>query len=184
MAEAPTTTTKSKGIQRLQIGLNVLVQLVLIFFLISAVNWYGFRHYKRWDVSRDQKYALSDKTKRFLNTLKGKVRVTNFFPPDTPISGDVASLLMEYQYAATGQLDLCDEDVHREREHQISGTESLQRGANSCRHQNRDDRGPAIRLVRSRAEIAPRFLGQTRPHSVACRSFRENSEAGGVSERA
>src|SRR3954469_16458972 len=98
--------TKPKKIQRLQIGLNVLVQLMLIFFLMIAVNWIGFRHYKRWDVSRDQKYALSDKTKRFLNTLKGKVRITNFFPPDTPITGDVASLLTEYQYAAKGKIDI------------------------------------------------------------------------------
>src|SRR3954468_12786639 len=105
MADA-TTTNKAKGIQRLQIGLNLLVQLMLIFFLMIAVNWIGFRHYKRWDVSRDQKYALSDKTKRFLNTLKGKVRITNFFPPDTPITGDVASLLTEYQYAAKGKIDI------------------------------------------------------------------------------
>jgi len=42
MAEAA-TTRKTKGIRRLQIGLNVLVQLMLIFFLISAVNWIGFR---------------------------------------------------------------------------------------------------------------------------------------------
>src|SRR2546430_13919855 len=97
---------KPKKIQRLQIGLNVLVQLILVFFLVSAVNWIGFRHYKRWDVSRDQKYALSDKKKRFLNTLKGKVRITNFFPPDTPITGDVASLLTEYQYAAKGKIDI------------------------------------------------------------------------------
>ncbi len=95
---------KPKKIQRLQIGLNLLVQLILIFFLISAVNWFGFRHYKRWDVSRDQKYALSDKTKHFLNSIKGKVRITVFFSPNTPISGDVASLLTEYQYAAKGLL--------------------------------------------------------------------------------
>src|SRR5436305_4812291 len=100
MADAITPKTKSKGIQRLQIGMNLLVQVILIFFLNIAVNWIGFRHYKRWDVSRDQKYALSDKTKRFLSTLKGKVRVTNFFPADTPINGDVASLLTEYQYTA------------------------------------------------------------------------------------
>src|SRR5436853_344301 len=98
--------TKPKKIQRLQIGMNLFVQVILIFFLIIAVNWIGFRHYKRWDVSRDQKYALSDKTKRFLSTLKGKVRVTNFFPPDTPISGDVASLLTEYQYTAKGKIDI------------------------------------------------------------------------------
>src|SRR5207302_8808257 len=105
MAE-PATTMKSKGIQRLQIGLNLLVQLILIFFLISAVNWFGFRHYKRWDVSRDQNYALSDKTKRFLSTIKGKIRITVFFSPTTPISGDVASLLTEYQYAAKGKIDV------------------------------------------------------------------------------
>jgi ABC-type uncharacterized transport system len=104
---------KSKGIRRLQIGVNVLVQLVLVFFLISAINWIGFRHYKRWDFSRDQKYALSDKTKRFLNTIKGKVRITVFFSPNTPISADVQSLLTEYQYAAKGKIDLENIDPQR-----------------------------------------------------------------------
>src|SRR5216110_2684953 len=112
MAEAA-TTKRPKGIQRLQIGLNVLVQLVLVFFLLSAVNWIGFRHYKRWDVSRDQKYALSDKTKRFLSTIKGKMRITVFFSPNTPISGDVASLLTEYQYAAKRKIDIENIDPQR-----------------------------------------------------------------------
>src|SRR5947209_4080769 len=105
MAEVA-TTTRPKGIQRLQIGLNVLVQLILVFFLVSAVNWIGFRHYKRWDFSRDQKYALSDKTKRFLNTMKGKMRITVFFAPNTPITADVQNLLTEYQYAAKGKIDI------------------------------------------------------------------------------
>src|SRR5256885_6401897 len=98
-----TEKAKPKKIQRLQIGVNVLIQLILIFFLVSAVNWIGFRHYKRWDVSRDQKYALSDKTKRFLNSIKGKVRITVVFS-NTPITGDVSSLLTEYQYAAKGKI--------------------------------------------------------------------------------
>src|SRR5437763_16819325 len=100
-------------IHLLPIALNVLVQLILIFFLPSAVNWLGFRHYKRWDVSRDQKYALSDKTKRFLNAIKGKVRITVFFSPNTPISGDVASLLTEYQYAGKGKIDIENIDPQR-----------------------------------------------------------------------
>src|SRR5256714_620785 len=112
MAE-PATTTKPKGIRRLQIGLNLLVQLILIFFLVSAVNWLGFRHYKRWDVSRDQKYALSDKTKRFLDTIKGKVRVTVFFSQNTPITADVQNLLTEYQYAAKGKMDVENIDPER-----------------------------------------------------------------------
>src|SRR5881275_2481277 len=106
-------TTKPKRIQRLQIGLNLVVQLILIFFLVSAVNWIGFRHYKRWDVSREQKYALSDKTERFLDTIKGKMRITVFFSPSTPISADVSSLLTEYQYAAKGKIDIENIDPQR-----------------------------------------------------------------------
>ena len=97
---------KTKGIGRFRIGLNVLVQIVLILFLLALVNSYAFRHYARWDLSRDQKYALSDKTKRFLDTLKGKMRITVFFSPSTPITADVQNLLTEYQYAGKGKIDV------------------------------------------------------------------------------
>src|SRR5205809_3715276 len=103
--EQPPKTLRRK-IRRLQIGVNVLAQVVLLLLLALMINSIAFKHYKRWDFSRDQKYALSDKTKRFLNTLKGKVRITNFFPPDTPITSDVGSLLTEYQYAAKGKIDI------------------------------------------------------------------------------
>src|SRR6266699_6216320 len=86
-----------KRIRRVRIGFNVLAQIVLILFLAAMVNSIAFKHYARWDFSRDQKYALSDKTKRFLGTLKGKMRVTVFFA-NTPITADVQSLLTEYQY--------------------------------------------------------------------------------------
>ncbi len=89
-----------KKIHRLQIGLNVLLQVVLVLFLALMVNSIAFKHYKRWDFSRDKKYALSDKTKRFLGTIKGKVRITVFFSPNTPITVDVQNLLTEFQYAA------------------------------------------------------------------------------------
>jgi hypothetical protein len=95
-----------KGIGRFRIGFNVLVQIVLILFLLALVNSYAFRHYARWDLSRDQKYALSDKTKRFLDTLKGKMRITVFFSPSTPITADVQNLLTEYQYAGKGKIDV------------------------------------------------------------------------------
>jgi ABC-type uncharacterized transport system involved in gliding motility auxiliary subunit len=64
-------------------------------------------------MSRDQKYALSDKTKRFLNTIKGKMRITVFFSPNTPISADVTNLLTEYQYAAKGKIDIENIDPQR-----------------------------------------------------------------------
>jgi ABC-type uncharacterized transport system len=102
-----------KKIHRLQIGLNVLLQVVLVLFLALMVNSIAFKHYKRWDFSRDKKYALSDKTKRFLDTIKGKVRITVFFSPNTPITVDVQNLLTEFQYAAKGKIDIENIDPER-----------------------------------------------------------------------
>src|ERR1700681_976720 len=106
-------TRSGKKIGRIRIGLNVVVQIILILFLVAMVNSFAFKHYKRWDFSRDQKYALSDKTKRFLNTIKGKVRITVFFSANTPITVDVQNLLTEYQYAAKGKIDIENIDPQR-----------------------------------------------------------------------
>src|SRR6195256_5503692 len=106
-------TRTRKKIRRVRIGFNVLAQILLVLFLVAMVNSIAFKHYARWDFSRDQKYALSDKTKRFLNTLKGKMRITVFFPPTTPITTDVQNLLTEYQYAGKGKIDIEHIDPER-----------------------------------------------------------------------
>src|SRR5207248_5412616 len=103
----------TKKIHRIQIGLNVLIQVALVLFLGAMVNSLAFRHYKRWDLSRDQKYALSEKTKRFLDSIKGKMRITVFFAPTTPITTDVQNLLTESQYAAKGKIDVENIDPER-----------------------------------------------------------------------
>src|SRR5437016_504748 len=106
-------TRSGMKIGRVRIGLNVLVQIVLILFLAAMVNSFAFKHYARWDFSRDQKYALSDKTKRFLDTLKGKMRITVFLSVNTPITADVQNLLTEYQYAGKGKIDVEHIDPER-----------------------------------------------------------------------
>src|SRR5256885_8777303 len=100
-------------IPRLRIGVSLIVQLGLLLFLAIAANYLGFEHYRRWDLTRDQKYALSDKTKRFLETIKGKMRVTVFFSANSPIGQDVQALLTEYQYAAKGKIDVENVDPDR-----------------------------------------------------------------------
>src|SRR5213595_4090485 len=108
----PRTRRRTK-IGRVRIGLNVVVQVVLILFLAAMVNSLAFKHYKRWDFSSDQKYALSDKTKRFLDSLKDKMRITVFFSPNTPITSDVQNLLTEYQYAGKSKIDVEQIDPER-----------------------------------------------------------------------
>ena len=104
---APAPAKKSpQKIHRVRIGLNVLVQVVLLFFLVVMVNYLGFEHYRRWDFSRDKKYELSDKSKRFLDSINGKIRINVLFGGNNPIMGDVQNLLTEYQYAGKGKIDL------------------------------------------------------------------------------
>src|SRR6266702_2185647 len=111
--ESEQPRVRARKIGRVRIGLNVVVQIVLVLFLAAMVNSYAFKHYARWDFSRDQKYALSDKTKRFLDSLKGKMRITVFFSPNTPITSDVQNLLTEYQYAGKGKIDVEQIDPER-----------------------------------------------------------------------
>ncbi len=106
MADETIPERRPKKIRRVQIGFNVLAQIILILFLAAMVNSIAFKHYQRWDFSHDQKYALSDKTKRFLRTIKTKMRIIVFFSPSTPITADVQNLLTEYQYAAKGKIDV------------------------------------------------------------------------------
>src|SRR5437899_3181394 len=113
MADKSKRSRRPGGIRRFRIGFNVLAEILLVLFLSAMVNSLAFKHYRRWDFSRDQKYALSDKTKRFLNTLKGRMRITVFFAPTTPITADVQNLLTEYQYAGKGKIDIEHIDPER-----------------------------------------------------------------------
>ncbi|MEP6777850.1 MAG: GldG family protein [Chthoniobacterales bacterium] len=113
MAPDTATPPKTRKIRRVQIGLNVIVQIALLMFLALMVNYLGFEHYRRWDLSRDKKFALSDKTKRFLESMKSKARITVFFAPNVPIGSDVQMLLTEYQYASKGKLDVENIDPER-----------------------------------------------------------------------
>ncbi|CAN5498541.1 Gldg family protein [soil metagenome] len=110
---APAPAQSPKKIHRLRIGLNVLVQVALILFLAAVVNYLGFEHYRRWDLSREKKYQLSDKSKRFLDTIKGEVRITVLFGGGNPLAQDVQNLLTEYQYAAKGKIDVENIDAER-----------------------------------------------------------------------
>src|SRR5438105_6529102 len=111
--ESKQPRVRARKIGRVRIGLNVVVQIMLVLFLAAMINSYAFKHYARWDFSRDQKYALSDKTKRFLDSLKDKMRITVFFSPNTPITSDLQNLLTEYQYAGKGKIDVEQIDPER-----------------------------------------------------------------------
>src|SRR5215210_2600792 len=98
-------------IKRFTIGINVLVQFIIVIFILGMINYLAFNHYKRWDYSRDKKYALSDQTKRLVRSLKKPVKAVVFFSPtafspDVQIYPDVENLLKEYQYASKKKVEV------------------------------------------------------------------------------
>jgi hypothetical protein len=109
---------KAPRINRFAIGVNVLIQIATLFFIIAAINYLGFKHFKRWDFSRDQKYALSEQTEQVLHGLQKPVKIYIFFSPDPRLQGadvfpDLQALLKEYQYAANGNVEVETVDILR-----------------------------------------------------------------------
>jgi hypothetical protein len=109
---------KAPRINRFAIGFNVLVQLALVFFIIAGINYIGFKHFKRWDFSRDQKYVLSDQTRQVLGGLQKPVKLylilsQNPQLPGADVLADVQTLIKEYQYAAGGNMEVETVDIDR-----------------------------------------------------------------------
>ncbi len=102
-----------RAFNRLAIGLNVFTQVLIFAAIILMVNYVNFRHFKRWDFSRNQKFALAPMTKNLLSGLKKPVKAVVFFPSFQIISQDVSSLLREYEYASDKKLTVEIVDPYR-----------------------------------------------------------------------
>jgi hypothetical protein len=96
----PEAAPKVVKIQRFQIGVNVLLQTLIFIGIVAMLNYMSFRHFKRWDFSRDKKYELSSQTKNLLKNLKKPVKAVIFFSSAAEIAPDVNGLLREYEFAS------------------------------------------------------------------------------------
>jgi hypothetical protein len=111
----PTAQTDKpvSSIPRFSIGANVVLQTVIVGAIVLMANYFNFRHFKRWDFSRNQKYALAPLTKNLLGGLKKPVQAIIFFPSAGMIAQDVSSLLREYEYASDKKLSVEVVDPYR-----------------------------------------------------------------------
>ncbi len=94
---APRSARGTGFLRRLGIGVNVLVQITLLVFIVILVNYYGFKHYKRFDYSRDHQFTLSERTRSFLKSLEKPVKLIVYMTPQDPLQGDVSTLAEEYR---------------------------------------------------------------------------------------
>ncbi len=110
----PRQPSKAGFLRRLGIGVNVTIQIVLAAFILLAVNGYAFKHFHRFDFTRDHKYALSDRTKQFLRSLDKPVKMTVLMGRNSPIAGDVTNLAEEYRNAQPKFINLDAVDPYRD----------------------------------------------------------------------
>lgn len=85
--------------RRLSVGTNVTVQMFLLALIVLAVNGYAFKHFHRFDFSRDSKYALSPRTKQLIGALSKPVKLILFIRDGDPLQQDINSLAEEYHDA-------------------------------------------------------------------------------------
>lgn len=115
MAKPP---TRPNGIKRLRIGAHVVLQTIIVTVIVLMINYLGFNRYKRWDLSRYNKYALSELTKKYLKSLKKEVKVYVFFAPTSQSAGselyyDLQNLLKEYESAGKRKVQVETIDPYR-----------------------------------------------------------------------
>ena len=66
------------GRRQMAYGAFSLVLVAAVFGILVGVNWYVARHAKRWDLTKNKRFSLSDATKKSLASLKDDVKILYF----------------------------------------------------------------------------------------------------------
>jgi ABC-type uncharacterized transport system involved in gliding motility auxiliary subunit len=59
-------------------GTNTAVAVLVVLGILGALNWFAARYPKRLDLTKGQRYSLSDQTKKVVSGLKDEVKITYF----------------------------------------------------------------------------------------------------------
>lgn len=131
----------SGTIRRFSIGLNVFIQVLLLFVLFGIVNYLSFRHYKRVDLSPNRDYTLSEATLNYLKKVTKDVEITLVFTRESPTMQEVRSLAEEYRNAKRSRIRTEEvdpvRDVERAEELKLAHGITLQSNGILVRTNNR-----------------------------------------------
>ena len=103
-------------------GINSGVAVLLVLVLFVMLNYLSYRHYRRWDISRDQFYTLSEKTVGVLAGVTNRLEVKVFFQSGHQLYEHLKNLLEEYEYACPDmQVEWVDPDRDLARAEELAG---------------------------------------------------------------
>ena len=91
------TAGQIAGKRQVRYGTNALVMTVALIAILVFINILAERNHKRWDLTSNQAFSLSQQTIQIINGLKQPVQITGFFVKnDKSTQQDVESRLKEY----------------------------------------------------------------------------------------
>lgn len=90
---------KAAGARRMKYGSNTVVFVTLVAAILGGVNWMANRYPKRFDVSKEQRFSLSEQTRKILAELKGDVTIS-YIQRAASTQQTTKDRLREYQAAS------------------------------------------------------------------------------------
>jgi ABC-type uncharacterized transport system involved in gliding motility auxiliary subunit len=77
-----------------RLGANTAVMSLAVLAILGIINFFGFRHHKRLDLTSEQLYSLSDQTRKIVAGLKQDVKVIKIDKKD---EGGLRDTMEEYR---------------------------------------------------------------------------------------
>ena len=85
--------------RNVQYGSLAIGSILLVLGILTAVNWISTRQNKRWDLTANQQYSLSEQTRKVLGDLQQPVQVRVF--DESTGFGRFRDVLSEYEYGSS-----------------------------------------------------------------------------------
>ena len=81
-------------------GSVAIGSLLLFLGILVGINWVGSREHKRWDLTTNQQFSISDQTKKILTELKKPVTVRVFYDRQTTPLQEYKDRFGEYEFVS------------------------------------------------------------------------------------
>lgn len=114
---------------------NYLLLVLIILGILGIINFFGNSYFKRWDLTEQKLFTISDATRKILKGLDDVVSIKAYFSKDLPpyvipLQQQVKDMLDEYQAYAGNKLSIefqdPSEDPELERQVQQMGIPRVQ----------------------------------------------------------
>jgi ABC-type uncharacterized transport system involved in gliding motility auxiliary subunit len=95
-------------------GTQAVILSLSFIGIVALLNYLGFRHPQRWDLTQNKSFTLSDQSTRILKNLKAPVKVTAFYKVTNAMRQEMVNLLESYRDQSAGKLEFKFIDPERQ----------------------------------------------------------------------